>query len=135
MLLGLHADSLQAPGHHNHDHGDDYASASASFDAPMGEAEFRVAVSAWPPTVLRAKGIVHLADDPLRRYVFQLVGRRWSLTPDRAWGDDVPRTQLVAIGLTGQLDAGAVLASLIGSRATACHPPRQHHHPTKAPLQ
>jgi G3E family GTPase len=62
--------------------------------------------------VLRAKGIVYLAEDRQRRHVFQLVGRRWSLTPDRPWGSDTPRTELVLIGLDGTLDGEALLAPL-----------------------
>ena len=120
MLLGLHGNAPAAPpgikhhhgeGHH-HDEADDYASWSASFDSPLDEALFRAAVTAWPPTVLRAKGIVHLRQSPEQRHVFQLVGRRWSLTPDRVWGRDPHRTDIVMIGLAGQLDGAALLASL-----------------------
>jgi G3E family GTPase len=120
LLLGLHAKAAAHDhdhGDHNHhdhdesDHGAHYASHSVVHDAPVGEQAFRAMVDAWPPTVLRAKGVVHLAGDPWRRYVFQLVGRRWSLTPDRAWGAGPRQTRLVLIGLAGQLD-GRALAPL-----------------------
>jgi len=111
MLLGLHDTTVPSVEHHDHDHGDDYASWSLAIDKPMREAAFRAAIAAWPETVLRAKGIVYLADDP-RRQVFQLVGRRWSLTPDRAWGSDPPRTELVLLGLTGTLEGDELLATL-----------------------
>jgi G3E family GTPase len=123
MLLGLHADALHPAEHpdhdHDHDHGDVYASWSAAFVAPMREAAFRAAVSAWPASVLRAKGVVFLHEDPSRRHVLQLVGRRWSLTPDRAWGGDPPRTELVLIGLAGRLDGEALLATLAPGKASA----------------
>jgi len=123
-LLGLH-DAATQPHGHEHDHGGDYASGSAVFDAPLCEADFRAAVATWPAAVLRAKGIVHLANDPARRYVFQLVGRRWSLTPDRAWGSGTPRSELVVIGLRGHFDADELLARLMPARATPASPPLQ----------
>lgn len=113
LLLGVHGDAA-APGEHDHahDHGDDYASWSMVRDTPLPEAALRAAVAAWPASVLRAKGIVWLAEDPVRRHVFQLVGARWSLTPDRDWGSERPRTEIVLIGLAGQLDGAALLAPL-----------------------
>jgi G3E family GTPase len=112
LLLGLHVGSVPPIKHHDHDHGDGYASWSVAVDAPIDESMLRATVSAWPDTVLRAKGIVYLAEDRQRRQVFQLVGRRWSLTPDRPWGSDTPRTELVLIGLDGTLDGEALLAPL-----------------------
>lgn len=91
-------------GHDHHDHGHDYVTQSFSCDAPMQEAAFRAVVTGWPPTVLRAKGFVHLKDDPAHRYLFQLVGRRWSLDRDRSWNGEIPRTRLVAIGLSREFD-------------------------------
>lgn len=61
-------------------------------------------VEALPPGVLRAKGIVHLADDPGHRYVLQVVGRRSAFTRDRAWRDDEqPETRLVVLALPNTL--------------------------------
>ena len=117
LLLGLHVGFPPSIEHHDHEHSDGYASWSIAVDTPMHEAVLRTTVSAWPDTVLRAKGIVYLAEDPQRRHVFQLVGRRWSLTPDRPWGDDTPRTELVLIGLDGLLDGEALLAALTTAEA------------------
>ena len=50
-----------------------------------------------PANIYRCKGIVFLADDPSRRYVLQVVGRRVDLVPDRGWADKKPRNRLVAI--------------------------------------
>jgi G3E family GTPase len=122
LLLGLRAGEMpseQDEHAHVHDHGAQYVSASVAFDRPMAGAELRAAIAAWPPAVLRAKGIVQLAEDPLRRYVLQLVGRRWSLTPDRLWGEDTPRSEFVVIGLAGELDGAALLEALARPRATA----------------
>ncbi len=128
LLIGLHAEAeAHADGHdhhghahaHAHDHGNEYASCSVTLDAPVREADFRAMVQAWPPAVLRAKGIVHLEEDPGRRQVFQLVGRRWSLMPDREWGHDARRTQIVLIGLAGQFDGAGLLKPLVHSKAAA----------------
>lgn len=122
VALGLHRNAGGPTGdhdHHRHDHGDDYASWSVAFDTPMREAAFRSAISGWPKTILRAKGIVCLAEDPLHRHVFQMVGRRWSLTADRTWGSDPPRSELVLMGLAGQLDGETLLATLVTAKLEA----------------
>jgi G3E family GTPase len=125
MLLGVHGDG--APSHgdghrhhrdHAHRHDEEYASCSVTLDAPVRKADFEAMVATLPPGVLRAKGIVHLGEDPERRYVFQLVGRRRALTPDRGWGDEPARTQIVIIGLAGQID-DELLRPLAPSRAAA----------------
>jgi G3E family GTPase len=61
----------------------------------------------------RAKGIVFLAMDPRRRYVYQQVGPRWSLEPGLPWGADVPKTRLVVIGRK-YATTSAALADLLG---------------------
>lgn len=62
--------------------------------------------------VVRAKGVVVLADAPNRPFVLQLVGRRWQLTP-AATGSAAPSgTRVVLIGLQGELDADRALAAL-----------------------
>lgn len=121
VLLGLHEAGAPAAQRddHEHDHGEEYTSRDVTIDTPLGEAAFRASVATWPGSVLRAKGIVYLADDKLHRYVFQLVGRRWSLTQDRLWRSDPPRTELVLIGLACQLDGETVLAGLEAAKAGA----------------
>ena len=67
----------------------------------------RRAIAALPAAVVRAKGIVWLAEAPERRFVLQLVGRRWSLEPE-AGGvrhDLVSDPSvIVCIGLAEQLE-------------------------------
>ena len=60
------------------------------------------------------KGVVHLAEDPGRRYVFQQVGPRWSLEPDRDWPPDPPRTVLVVIGRPGATTVASLERLLAG---------------------
>ena len=58
-----------------------------------------------PTGIVRAKGLLHLREDPQHRYLLQLVGRRFSIEADRPWGDAAPASQLVVIGLPGAVDA------------------------------
>lgn len=92
-------------------HTDLYASWSLSTEQPLRESAFRAQVASWPREIVRAKGVVFLADDADRRHVFQLVGRRWSLTPEQPWSD-APRTDLVIIALRGPVEGEALLAAL-----------------------
>jgi G3E family GTPase len=128
VIAGLHReesrDDAGAPGragddghdhvhdHGHHDHATEYTSSSITIDRPVSEGEFRAMVAAWPKAVLRAKGIVHLREDPGRRHVFQLVGPRWTLAPDRDWAGERPQTRIVVIGLARQLSGKDVLAPL-----------------------
>ena len=57
--------------------------------------------------ITRAKGIVHLDELPMRAQSFQLVGRRWSLTPlvDAGKLTASRGTRIVVIGPRGTIDA------------------------------
>lgn len=121
MLVGLHvpeavpafaSNHRQALDHH--DHGHEYATQSFVCDEPMEEAAFRAAISSWPANVLRAKGFVHLKEDPAHRHLFQLVGRRWSLDQDSRWEGELPRTRLVAIGLSRDFEGAALFRPFVG---------------------
>jgi G3E family GTPase len=57
-----------------------------------------------PASVYRCKGIVHAADAPGVRTVLQVVGRRTEVSLAGAWGDEVPRTRIVAIGAPGEME-------------------------------
>jgi len=52
--------------------------------------------------------VIHCADVPARRAILQVVGKRVDLTLESAWGNRTPRTQIVAIGAHGALDAVAL---------------------------
>jgi G3E family GTPase len=57
-----------------------------------------------PGSVYRAKGVVYTTDAPQRRAVLQVVGRRVDISLHE-WGGRAPRTQIVAIGAAGSIDA------------------------------
>ena len=89
----------------------DYDTAALRTVRPLSRERFRAAVDALPAGTLRGKGIIWFEDDPGRRQVFQLVGRRWSVVPGAPWGETPPRSEVVLIGLPGSL-AGSPLADI-----------------------
>ncbi len=93
----------------------EFASWAQSYARPLNQAVFREQVAGWPDTVIRAKGFLHLSEDTRRRHLFQLVGKRWSLTPDREWLGDSPHSEIILIGLDGQLDGKDLLDRLEGA--------------------
>ena len=58
-----------------------------------------------PGSIYRCKGVVYAAETPDRRAVLQIVGRRTDIALDEEWGGRTPRTQIVAIGAPGSIDA------------------------------
>ena len=57
-----------------------------------------------PGNIYRCKGVVYAAENPERRAVLQVVGRRADVSLGEEWGDVSPRTQIVAIGAPGSID-------------------------------
>lgn len=54
-------------------------------------------------TVVRAKGIVWLDEEPERQMIVQRVGRRWTMRPGQPWPADATKTsQLVFIGVRSE---------------------------------
>jgi G3E family GTPase len=73
-----------------------------------------------PGSIYRAKGFVYTTDAPQRRAVLHVVGRRVDVSLQDEWGQRAPRTQIVAIGAAGSIDAGLLeqtFASCISAAA------------------
>jgi len=96
---------------HDHDH-PHYETWSWSGEAALSGAGLVEELQALPEGIVRAKGILHLREDPQQRYVLQLVGRRYSIEARGTWGGDVPASRLVVIGLPGSVDEQALDATL-----------------------
>jgi G3E family GTPase len=109
-------DDHAADEHSGDDHGadPDFETWSWSGDAPLSGAGLVKALKALPDGIVRAKGLLHLREDPQRRYVLQLVGRRYSIEADRPWRETPPGSQLVVIGLPGAVDPAAQTATITG---------------------
>ena len=91
--------------HHGHDHSKVFSTWSSETDQPLALEALRETMRKLPGTVYRAKGVVYTADAPQRRAVLQVVGRRVDISLQDEWGQRAPRTQIVAIGAVGGIDA------------------------------
>lgn len=119
VVLGIHTErDPQADAPEPTDHAHDFESLSLTAEEPLSRERLLAFLDSLPPSVLRGKGVLHLAEDPSRRTIFQRVGGRWSCTPDGPWGEETPGSSLVVIGPPGDLDG-----SELAARFEACHPP------------
>lgn len=91
--------------HHGHDHSKLFSTWSYETDQPLALEALRETMRKLPGTVYRAKGVIYTADAPQRRVVLQVVGRRVDISIQDEWGLRVPRTQIIAIGAAGSIDA------------------------------
>jgi G3E family GTPase len=110
-------DAVPSPTAQDGEHARLFATWSFTHGAPLDEAALRRVLDALPRSIVRAKGIVSLAGEPGRRFVLQLVGRRWSLEPQDC-GALAGRSSIVCIGLADSFEP-AHLDSLFGGIAVA----------------
>jgi len=106
--------------HGEHDHSNVFSTWSYETDQPLRLEALRETMRKLPETVYRAKGVVHTADASERRAVLQVVGRRVDISLRDEWGARAPRTQIVAIGAAGEIEASQLeeaLASCISAVA------------------
>ena len=102
---------------HDHDHGLAFDTWTYTSDAPMEFSLMKEVLTHLPDTVFRAKGFVQAVEKPQRRLVFQLVGRRATVSAGEPWGDATPRTRLVFIARRGTVNIAAVQKALNGCKA------------------
>jgi G3E family GTPase len=79
-----------------------------SCDHPLSGKAVRRALRHLPSGLLRAKGILYLQESSRERVILQVVGTRVSLTLGEVWGNSVPGSQIVAIGMPDSLDHTAL---------------------------
>jgi G3E family GTPase len=93
---------------HDH-HSTTFSTWSYETERPLSlEALREMVKKKLPANIYRCKGVVYAADAPDRRAVLQVVGRRADVALDDEWGERSPRTQIVAIGAPGSIDAQAL---------------------------
>jgi len=104
-----HEHDCTDPNCHDHQHGHDHSKVFSTWsyetDQPLALEALRQTMRKLPGTVYRAKGVVYSTDAPQRRAVLQVVGRRVDISLHDDWGERPPRTQIVAIGAAGSIDA------------------------------
>ncbi|MFA5885017.1 MAG: GTP-binding protein [Acidimicrobiia bacterium] len=87
--------------HPDHDHARVFDTWSYETDRPLSLTALRDAAKKLPADIYRAKGVILTQDDPGRRAVLHVVGRRVEVTIADEWGERTPRTRIVAIGKAG----------------------------------
>ena len=116
-----HLDTLEDVGctspqcHHDHDARDPsktFSSWCYESGLPLSLETLRDVVRQLPSGVYRAKGVIYTSDVPDRRAVLQVVGKRVDISLREAWGERMPRTQIVVIGAAGALDTATLRAQL-----------------------
>ncbi len=112
------------------DHSGLYSSFAFAWDRPLTVPDFGKLSDALPAGVIRAKGILHVADPASghgRRGIFHLVGKRSSLTLE---GEPAPAiSQLVMIGRKAAIDPDALARALACCPGAREVPPHRHDHP------
>jgi len=105
--------STPARGNHGHprDHGQTFNTWSYESEKPMSlEALEEFVRERLPGCVYRCKGVIYSVEEPQRRAVLQVVGRRTDVMLLDQWGDRTPRTQIVAIAANKSIDADSLRA-------------------------
>ncbi|MDP8967602.1 MAG: GTP-binding protein [Actinomycetota bacterium] len=105
---GHDRDDADGHGHHH----STFESWSWSGEQAISGAGLVEALKALPDGIVRAKGLLHLREDPAHRYVLQVVGRRFRIEADRRWGQEQRRSQLVVIGLPGSVEEDELEATI-----------------------
>ena len=90
---------------HAHDHSKVFSTWSYETDQPLALEALQETMRKLPGNIYRAKGVIYTGDAPQRRAVLQVVGRRVDISLQDEWGQRAPRTQIVAIGAAGSIDA------------------------------
>ena len=92
-----------------HDHGASFSTWSFETDRPVVLDALQETVRRkLPASIYRCKGIIQTAEAPGVRTILQVVGRRTEISSAGAWGDEAPRTRIVAIGAPGAVDEVAL---------------------------
>jgi G3E family GTPase len=87
------------------DHAEAFDTWTYESERPLSIEALREVAKKLPGSIYRCKGIVYTNDAPDRRGVLQVVGRRADVALHDQWGDRKRRTQIVAIGAAGSIDA------------------------------
>ena len=120
VLLGASASGLtpsyeevEVEGPEADSHQETYQTWSFTTREPIPTARVHALLDWLPDGVLRAKGFLQLVEDPVHRYLLQLVGKRRQLTAGDPWGETGAETTLVFIGLPGSIQATDIARQLM----------------------
>lgn len=91
-------------------HATTFSTWSYETDQPISLEALRKATRQLPAGIYRCKGFVFTSDEPSRRTILQVVGKRADISSGGEWGATQPRTRIVVIGAHGAVDSGALRA-------------------------
>lgn len=98
--------------HHAHGHRNDHSQVfrtwSYETEEPLSLEALRETARKLPASIYRCKGVVHIAEEPGRRVILQVVGKRVDIAIADGWNGREPWTRIVAIGAHDGVD-GALL--------------------------
>ena len=113
-------------GHHVHghryDHTQDFSTWSYEADEPLSLDALRETARQLPASVYRCKGVLHTAEEPGRRVILQVVGKRVDIAVGDEWNGREPLTRIVAIGAKGGMNGASLRAVFDGCRDAARKP-------------
>ncbi len=112
----------EPPDGHSHDHGVVFSAWTYASDEAFSRAGLERAIDNLPPTIYRAKGFIWLSENPVRKVILQVVGKRASLSLGELWPDGPRKTEIVVIGAHGKLQPERLKAVFDSCRASAPAP-------------
>ncbi len=83
---------------------------------PLNLDSFKQFLQLLPKSVYRAKGMLFTVDKKLKRYIFQLVGRRATIVSESDWNDKPQQTRIVFITQKATVDFCAIKKALDNCR-------------------
>ncbi len=104
---------------HRHDHSQGFGTWSYDTAQPLSLDALRETARKLPAGVYRCKGVVHTGDEPDRRAILQVVGKRVDIAVGDEWNGREPRTRIVAIGARDGMDEAELRRVFDGCRAAS----------------
>jgi G3E family GTPase len=100
-------DGVHSVNDDRNDHSQVFKTWSYETEEPLSLEALRETARRLPAGVYRCKGVVHTAEEPCRRTILQVVGKRVDIAVADEWTDREPRTRIIAIGHDG-VDAASL---------------------------
>lgn len=110
---------------HRHDHSQVFRTWSYEMEEPFSLEALRERARKLPASVYRCKGVVHTAEEPGRRVILQVVGKRVDIAVGDEWNGREPRTRIIAIGAHDGVDGAALREVFDGCRDVTPHPTKR----------
>src|SRR5262245_57952679 len=93
---------------HGHDHAQVFGTWSYETEDRLSLGAVRETARKLPAGIYRCKGVVHTAEEPGRRVILQVVGKRVDIAIEDEWNGREPRTRIIAIGARDGVDGTAL---------------------------